>query len=72
MKSVYDGGFAGFLESHDPTQGSYAQRTAGWKRFSLYAMRGLMDLVARWRNEKPSFQDNPPHPEPDLRIMPRR
>jgi hypothetical protein len=72
MKSVYDGGFAGFLEGHDPSQGRYAQRTAGWKQFSLAAVRALMDLVARWRGGKPSFQDNQPHPEPDLRILPRR
>ena len=72
MKGVYDGGFAGFLADHDPAEGRYAQRTAGWKQFSLDAMRGLMDLVDRWRRGKPSFQDNPPHPEPDLRIMPRR
>jgi hypothetical protein len=72
MKGVYEGGFRGFLEGHDPMQGRYAQRTAGWQQFSLDAMRGLMGLIARWRDEKPSFQDNPPHPEPDLRILPRR
>ncbi|HYL05690.1 MAG TPA: hypothetical protein VE075_06600, partial [Thermoanaerobaculia bacterium] len=72
MTGVYDRGFAGFLAGHDVTKKPYAQSGIGWKQFSIDALRGLVDLARQWRSGKHSFGDNPPHPEPDLRILPRR
>jgi predicted acylesterase/phospholipase RssA len=68
---LYRQGFADFLAGRDPRTKPYPQ-SAAWKDFARRTTAELMSLVARWRDEKQSFGDNPPHPQPDLRVSPRR
>jgi hypothetical protein len=72
MEEVYSGGFEGFLEAHDSKKGRY-QRPDAWKEYAMQATQGLMAAVRAWRaHPKYRLGDEPPKPEPELRISPRR
>jgi predicted acylesterase/phospholipase RssA len=73
METIYSEGFDQFLTDHDATQKPY-RRTKIWKAQALKATADLMALVRTWRTpEKTLRMDyDPPKPEPELRISPRR
>lgn len=72
MEKVHSAGFEGFLEAHDSKQGRY-QRPDAWKEYALQATADLMEVVRAWRaHPKYRLGDEPPKPEPELRISPRQ
>ena len=72
MEEVYSGGFEDFLAAHDSKKGRH-QRPDAWKAYAMEATAGLMAAVRAWRaHPKYRLDDEPPHPEPELRISPRR
>ncbi|HET9227984.1 MAG TPA: hypothetical protein VFR31_15015, partial [Thermoanaerobaculia bacterium] len=72
MEGSWSGGFEDFVEVHDSKAGRY-QRPDAWKKYALEATAALMNTVRSWR-EHPKYRldDEPPRPEPELRITPRR
>ncbi|MEA2564039.1 MAG: hypothetical protein QOH06_5543 [Acidobacteriota bacterium] len=72
MEEVYSGGFEDFLAAHDSKKGRH-QRPDAWKEYAMEATAGLMAAVRAWRaHPKYRLDDEPPKPEPELRISPRR
>ncbi|HEX6864142.1 MAG TPA: hypothetical protein VF414_15040, partial [Thermoanaerobaculia bacterium] len=73
MEEIYSGGYDQFLTDRDVKQRPY-RRTQVWKAQALKATADLMALVRTWRtpDEKLRMDHDPPRPEPELRINPRR
>lgn len=73
MEQSYSEGYGQFLADRDPQQRPY-RRTLRWKNQALQATADLMSLVRSWRtpDEKLRMDYDPPKPEADLRIMPKR
>lgn len=73
MEQTYSGGYGEFLDAHDPQQKPY-RRTLRWKAQALQATADLMALVRSWRTADPKLRldYDPPKPEADLRITPKR
>ncbi|MFL6292859.1 MAG: SuhR protein [Thermoanaerobaculia bacterium] len=73
MEEIYSGGYDRFLADRDVKQRPYS-RTQAWKAQALKATADLMTLVRTWRtpDEKLRLDHEPPKPEPELRITPRR
>jgi predicted acylesterase/phospholipase RssA len=73
MEELYSSGFDRFLADRDNKQRPY-RRTKIWKDQALKATADLMALVRTWRTEDPRLRLDyePPRPEPELRITPRR
>jgi hypothetical protein len=73
MEEIWSGGYEKFLADRDVKQRPY-RRTKIWKEQALKATADLMALVRTWRTpDKELRMDyDPPRPEPELRINPRR
>jgi predicted acylesterase/phospholipase RssA len=73
MEEIYSGGYDQFLADRDVTQRPY-RRTQIWKAQALKATADLMALVRTWRTPDRNLRmdNDPPRPEPELRINPRR
>ncbi|HVG10678.1 MAG TPA: SuhR protein [Thermoanaerobaculia bacterium] len=73
VEEIYSQGFGQFLADRDVKQRPY-RRTQAWKAQALKATADLMALVRTWRtpDEELRMDFDPPKPEPELRINPRR
>lgn len=72
MREVYLKGFGKFLAGYDSKQSPY-EHSDVWKEFAMGATDGLMKTVEEWGSKERRLHDEPmPHPDPDLRILPRQ
>lgn len=74
MEEIYSEGYDRFLEERDVINQRPYRRTKIWKEQALKATADLMALVRTWRTPDPKLRmdHDPPRPEPELRINPRR
>jgi predicted acylesterase/phospholipase RssA len=70
MRFSCDEGFLEFLDRYDSGQAPY-RRKASWKKAAGDRTRRLMKEIEDWA-ESESFKDDPPKPEPELRLSARR
>ncbi|HKI02880.1 MAG TPA: SuhR protein [Thermoanaerobaculia bacterium] len=72
MDAVYKSGFRNFLVAYDSKQKPY-ERPDAWKDFAIEGTDALMKVSETWaEHPKYKFTDKTPHPEPELRIGPKR
>lgn len=72
MREVYREEFREFLAGYDSKRKPY-EHSDTWKEYAMGTTDRLMETVEEWGHEEHRLHDKPmPHPEPDLRITPRR
>ncbi|HWN43724.1 MAG TPA: hypothetical protein VNW71_15975 [Thermoanaerobaculia bacterium] len=73
MREVYLEGFRDFLVGYNSDQKPY-RHSDTWKEYAVEATDGIVKTVEAWGSHEEHRLHDPqmPHPEPDLRILPRQ